>query len=72
MTASNDFKLKVYDSATRKWQELSDIPSTYPHWSADSQCVTFTNSFEESLPVYRVCLVDHKEELIVNLMRLAT
>ena len=67
LTASNDFQLKVYDVATRKWQGLGDVSSAYPQWTADSQCVTFTNVFEQSLPVYRVCLADRKPQHIVDL-----
>jgi eukaryotic-like serine/threonine-protein kinase len=67
LTASNDFRLKVYEVATRRWQSLSDVASAYPQWSPDSQCVTFTNVFEQSLPVYRVCLADRKAQHIVDL-----
>jgi len=67
LTASNDFRLKVYEIATRKWQGLADVASAYPQWSADSQCVTFTNVFEQNLPVYRVCLADRKPQHIVDL-----
>jgi Tol biopolymer transport system component len=67
LTAESGFKLKVYAFATRKWQDFSDQRAAYPQWSADSQCVTFTDAFVQDLPVYRVCLADRKVQHIVDL-----
>lgn len=72
MTPTSDYKLKLYDFSTRKWQDFSDLQSAYPNWSADSKCVIFTSTFVNDLPVYRVCLADRKPQLVVNLKQIGS
>ncbi|MGA7351648.1 MAG: protein kinase [Acidobacteriaceae bacterium] len=62
--------LVLYDTRTNKWEELTKTPASYPNWSADGECVTFNDSLEVRMPVYRVCLKDRKTELVVNLAKL--
>jgi Tol biopolymer transport system component len=63
-----DFKkLVLYDFRTQKWEDLSDVPHSYPNWSHDGKCIYFNNAFEKDLPVYRICLNDRKLERIANL-----
>jgi eukaryotic-like serine/threonine-protein kinase len=64
---ANSNKLVVFDMAARKWSPLAGIPSSYPNWSDDSKCVYFADSYDSSLPFYRVCLADRKLERIVNI-----
>lgn len=66
MTADFD-KLVLYDFSQRKWEDLVKMTASYPSWSHDSKCVYFNNAYVKALPMYRVCLDDHKLEHIVDL-----
>ena len=63
----NYAKLRLYDFATGKWDDLLNSVSSYPEWTRDSKCIYYANSFDKSLPVYRFCLSDRKSVLITNL-----
>ena len=64
--AADYSKLRLYDFATRRWEDLITVPSSYPEWSHDGKCVYYTDSFAKSLPVYRICLKDRKTDLVVS------
>jgi eukaryotic-like serine/threonine-protein kinase len=63
----NYSKLKLYDFSTRKWEDFLNSTSSYPEWTRDSKCIYYTNTFDKSNPVYRLCLSDRKSVLIANL-----
>jgi Tol biopolymer transport system component len=60
-------KLVLYDFRARKWEDLTDVPPSYPSWSHDGKCIYFNNAIEKNLPEYRICLNDRKLQHIVNL-----
>lgn len=60
--------LKLYDFTTKKWSDLVVHTEVgYPHWASDSKCIYFNQYTVKNLPVYRVCLADHKLQHIVDL-----
>jgi Tol biopolymer transport system component/DNA-binding winged helix-turn-helix (wHTH) protein len=64
------FALELYNFTTRKWEELTNLPASYPNWSSDSRCVLFNSSGDPSpakQPFYRLCLSDRRPQLLVNL-----
>lgn len=69
---SNAMGLVLYNFSTQKWEDLTKTPASYPNWTRDSECVDFNDSLEMAMPVYRVCLKDRKEQLIVNLAKAGT
>jgi Tol biopolymer transport system component/DNA-binding winged helix-turn-helix (wHTH) protein len=69
LAGTGDFnKLVVYDFSTQKWQDLVSNRWGYPTWSRDSTCVYFTNPWLTELPLYRICLADHKLQHITDLV----
>jgi serine/threonine protein kinase/Tol biopolymer transport system component len=54
-------KLKLYDVAGRKWEDLVAITSAYPDWSPDGKYVQFAGAFGES-GFLRVRVSDRKIE----------
>lgn len=69
---SNAGGVVLFDFTTHQWEKLTTIPASYPNWSQDGACVDFNDSFDEMMPVYRVCLKDRKPQLIVNLVKAGT
>lgn len=63
----NYAKLRLYTFATGKWEDFLNARSSYPDWTHDGKCIFYTNSFDRSLPEFRMCLSDRKPVLIANL-----
>jgi Tol biopolymer transport system component len=64
---TNSYALKLYDFSTRAWTELTKIPSGFPNWSRDSECVFVYTGKGTGMPVYRICLRDRKAEGVLKL-----
>jgi eukaryotic-like serine/threonine-protein kinase len=60
-------KLRLYDFATGKWEDLLNAPSSYPDWTHDGKCIYYSDTFDKNLPVFRMCLSDRKPVQIANL-----
>jgi eukaryotic-like serine/threonine-protein kinase len=69
LAGTPDFRrLVVYDSTSRKWQDLSSNQFwSYPTWSRDSKCVSFTDTLSIQFSRYRVCLAGRRLEQIADL-----
>ncbi len=64
------FALELYNFTTRKWEQLTNLVAVYPNWTSDSRCVLFNSPGPPSpaqQPYYRMCLLDRKPQLLVNL-----
>jgi eukaryotic-like serine/threonine-protein kinase len=60
-------KVMLYDLATNKWSELSNIGVGTTQWSRDGQYVYFDNGSSQDPAVYRVRVADHKLEQVCSL-----
>jgi eukaryotic-like serine/threonine-protein kinase len=60
-------KVMLYDFATNKWSELSNIGVGTTQWSRDGQYVYFDNGSSQDPAVYRVRVADHKLEQVCSL-----
>ena len=59
--------LKLYDFKTRGWEDLTKLPTGYPIWTEDSQCIIFNNTNDSKPAEYRICLKDRKPQLLVDM-----
>jgi Tol biopolymer transport system component len=59
--------LEVYDFNTRKWEEFSKLPSGYPNWTKDGQCILFNGLSNAQMTEYRICLKDRKPQTLVGM-----
>lgn len=68
LAMSGDFaKLRLYAFATAKWEDFLNARSSYPEWTHDGKCIFYTDSFDRSLPEFRMCISDRKPVQIANL-----
>ena len=64
---ADDYALRLYDFAARRWDGLTEGPASYPDWSQDGKYVYFSNSFDRKVPVYRVRMSDRQIERLASL-----
>lgn len=60
-------KLRLFNSGTQTWSELTTNSIGSFRWSADSKFVYFDNGFSAERAVYRVRLADQKVEEVASL-----
>ncbi len=61
--------LRLYDFATRKWDDLGGIRASYPEWSKDGRYIYYGDARDRSQPFYRLRLSDHKVERLADLSK---
>lgn len=63
----NYARLRLYDFASGKWEDLLNARSSYPDWTHDGKCIYYSDTFDKSLSVFRMCFCDRKPVQIANL-----
>lgn len=64
---NDSLKLKLFDRATQKWQDLVSMPMGYPSWSHDGQYIYFDTTLNDDAAFLRVRISDHKVERLLSL-----
>ena len=60
-------KLFLFDTKSRKWTDLVDLPATYFGWSRDGKYVYFDVPTTNEPAIYRVRVADRKVERVVSM-----
>jgi Tol biopolymer transport system component len=60
-------RLEVYDSETKNWSEVANLPATWKVWSKDGKYIYFDIGPSSDPAIYRLRISDHKLERVANL-----